>query len=448
MHIAIITAGGAGMFCGSCMHDNTWARALQEAGHEVSLIPTYTPIRVDETNVSTDRVFFGGLNVYFDYRYPFWQKIPRALTRWLDSPGLLNLVTRFAISNDAQELGALTVAMLEGTDGPHHRETRELAEFLGQQLKPDVICFSNILLSGAMPCLREFYSGPVYCLLQGDDIFFLADLPEPFHCALELIGRHGGHYDGFLSHSDYYSGFMADYLRLPRENFQRLPLGIDLSGHDGLPRESRVPFTIGYFARICPEKGLDRLIEAFRLLREKRPEVRLRAGGYLGKRDAAYFQKIQQSTADLGSAFEYIGSPDTHAEKVEFLKSLDVLSVPTLYHEPKGIYVLEALANGVPVVQPRHGAFPELIESSGGGLLFDPDDPAALANALASLIDNPQDRLQLAQAGHTHVHDRYGIEASVSDSLGIFQSTAKQKQYLQHDPSSTDPTGERIVKSS
>ncbi|TWU14665.1 GDP-mannose-dependent alpha-(1-6)-phosphatidylinositol monomannoside mannosyltransferase [Symmachiella macrocystis] len=422
MHIAIITAGGAGMFCGSCMHDNTWARALQNAGHEVSLIPTYTPIRVDETNVSTDRIFFGGLNVYLDYRFPIWQKIPRGWTRWLDSPGLLNLVTRFAISNDAQELGALTVAMLQGSDGPNFRETHELADFLGQDLQPDVICFSNILLSGAMPRLRESFSGPVFCLLQGDDIF-LADLPEPFAGrALELINSHGQLFDGFLTHSDYYSDFMSGFLGLPREKFIHLPLGIDLMGHDGQPLQRDEPPTIGYFARICPEKGFDQLLTAFGLLQERHPHVRFRAGGYLGKRDAAFFKKLQPAIDALGPAFEFVGSPETHAEKVAFLKSLDILSVPTTYHEPKGIYVLEALANGVPVVQPRHGAFPELINASGGGLLVDPDDPQALMQGWESLILDPTHRLKLAQAGHTHVHERYGTDALVDDSVRIFQT--------------------------
>lgn len=426
MHIAIITAGGAGMFCGSCMHDNTWARALQNAGHEVSLIPTYTPIRVDETDVSTHRIFFGGLNVYLDYRFPFWQKIPRVLTRWLDSPGLLNLVTRFAISNDAHELGALTVAMLQGSDGPNFRETHELADFLGTQLKPDVICFSNILLSGTMPRLRESFSGPVFCLLQGDDIF-LTDLPQPYaERSLELIHRHGPLFDGFLTHSDYYSDFMSAYLRLAREKFVHLPLGIDLTGHDGLPTLREEPPTIGYFARICPEKGFGRLIEACGLLKQRHPHVRFRAGGYLGKRDAAFFKSLQPAIDALGPSFEYIGSPATHAEKVAFLKSLDILSVPTTYHEPKGLYVLEALANGVPVVQPRHGAFPELIEASAGGLLVDPDDPQALMQGWETLILDPPRRLELARAGHAHVHSRYGADTLAQESLQIFQAATAQ----------------------
>src|SRR5688500_6250360 len=100
MHIAIVTAGGAGMFCGSCMHDNTWARALRGVpGVDVTLIPTYTPIRVDEENVSVDRVFLGGLNVYLEHKYRFWGKIPRRLTHWLDASWLINLAAGLSISN-------------------------------------------------------------------------------------------------------------------------------------------------------------------------------------------------------------------------------------------------------------------------------------------------------------------------------------------------------------
>ncbi|MBT4866270.1 MAG: glycosyltransferase family 4 protein, partial [Planctomycetaceae bacterium] len=278
MHIAIITAGGAGMFCGSCMHDNTWAKSLQAAGAEVTLIPTYTPVRVDEENLSVERVFLGGINVYMDARWPrLWGKLPRFLTRWLDAPGLLNL-TRFA-SNDAKTLGPLTVAMLKGDTGPDRREFAELVEFLSSQLKPDVICFSNALLAGAVRTLRQQFDGRIYCILQGDDIF-LKDLPEPFQSqAIEAIHARADDFDGFLVHSDYYGDFMTDYLGLSPEKFHKLPLGIDLTDHDGQPTAQKQElFTVGYFARICEEKGLHQLIDAVRILKRRQASVRLVAG--------------------------------------------------------------------------------------------------------------------------------------------------------------------------
>jgi glycosyltransferase involved in cell wall biosynthesis len=422
MHIAIVTAGGAGMFCGSCMHDNTWARALLATGAEVSLIPTYTPLRVDEQNHSSSRVFFGGINVYLDYRSALWRKIPRWLTRWLDAPAVINLATRFGISNDAHHLGALTVAMLEGAAGPEHQEVAEFVEFVGTQLRPDVICFSNALLAGAVPSLKERFSGPVFCILQGDDIF-LEELIEPYkQQALAQLRRLAQQFDGFLVHSLYYRDFMADYLDVPPEKFQQIPLGIDLAGHDGEPREEpRRPFTFGYFARICPEKGLHHLVEAFRTLHRAHPETRLRAGGYLGSRDKRYFRELQRAAGDLGTAFEYVGSPRGHAEKVAFLKSLDVLSVPTVYREPKGLYVLEALANGVPVVQPRHGAFSELIAGTEGGILVEPGNAADLARALEQLLHDSELRLQLARSGQENVRRHYDPATMAARSIEIFR---------------------------
>lgn len=408
MHIALITAGGAGMFCGSCMHDNTLARALIGLGHEVSLVPCYTPIRVDERDMSSPRVFLGGINVYLDALLPGWSRLPRGMTRWLDSQIVLKVVSGFAISASAKKLGRLTVSLLQGDHGPQRHEIEDFIEFIGRQLRPDVVCFSNALLAGVIPRLKQVYSGRVFCLLQGDDIF-LDDLIEPYRRqALDLVSEHARGFDGFLVHSRYYRDYMVDYLRLDRSRFRIVPLGIDLAGHDGQPKPVAAdPFTIGYFARICPEKGLHNLVQAFRILHARHPRTRLVAGGYLGARDKDYFRRLSQSAADLGPAFGYIGSPPDHASKVAFLRSLDVLSVPTDYKEPKGLYVLEALANGVPVVQPRHGAFPELLESTGGGRLVTPGDPEDLARGLEALLLDPARRLDLATRGREAVHARF-----------------------------------------
>jgi glycosyltransferase involved in cell wall biosynthesis len=200
-----------------------------------------------------------------------------------------------------------------------------------------------------------------------------------------------------------------------------VPLGIDLAGHDGLPKQDAGdPFTIGYFARICHEKGLHQLIDAFRIVHEVHPRTRLLAAGYLGARDQSYLAEHSKSAADLGGAFRYVGSPAGHAEKVEFLKSLDVLSVPTVYREPKGLYVLEALANGVPVVQPRHGAFPEILEATGGGLLVSALDPVDLARGLIELLSSAKQRLELAQRGHAAVHARFDPATMAAATLRAF----------------------------
>src|SRR4051794_35656555 len=112
MRIAYITAGGAGMFCGSCMRDNTLAAALKTLGHDALLIPTYTPIRTDEDDVSQGRVFFGGINVYLQQKFWLFRWTPRWLDRLFDMNWLLRWVSRFAAGTEASTLGDLTISML------------------------------------------------------------------------------------------------------------------------------------------------------------------------------------------------------------------------------------------------------------------------------------------------------------------------------------------------
>ena len=424
MHIAIVTAGGAGMFCGSCMHDNTWARALRDAGHDVTLIPTYTPIRVDEENLSSQRVFFGGINVYLEYRSRLWRRLPRWMTRWVDHPRLISLATRFAVSNDASDLGELTLAMLDGESGPQAQDVEELAAFIGRELKPNVVCFSNALLAGAVRRLRDEFDGPILCVLQGDDIF-IESLPPAFRSrVIAKLTERASEFDGFIVHSDYYRDHMAALLSLPTDRFRSIPLGIDFEGHTGEPRDTAsTPFRIGYFARVCPEKGLHVLVDAVKELRNQRPDlnVELVAGGFLGPRDADYFDRIQRDAASLGDAFHWAGSPPDHASKVELLRTFDVLCVPTVYREPKGLYALEALANGVPVVLPAHGAFPQMIAATGGGLLFDPGNPSDLITLLGRLIDEPETRVGLAQRAHAGVRSAFSLSAMTEQTLRIFR---------------------------
>lgn len=417
MHIAIVTAGGAGMFCGSCMHDNTLARSLLTAGANVSLLPTYTPIRVDEQDLSEQHVWLGGVNLYLDVQSRLWRRLPRMLTRWLDRPAVIRQLTRFGLSNDGSDLGPLTLALLKGADGPTRREVLEFVDHC-VQLDPDAILLSNALLSGVLPALKQRYSGPVICLLQGDDIF-LDQLPEAYRTrVIEVISERAQQFDAFFVHSDYYAKHMGQLLDLPADRLRRMTLGIDLTGHDGIPAPRHdQAFTVGYFARICPEKGLHRLVDAFRLFHRQYPQSRLRVAGYLRPGERRYFEEVLAQAEPLGAAFEHVGSPSTHTEKVAFLRSLHVLSVPTQYREPKGLYVLEALANGVPVVLPAHGAFPELVERTGGGLLCQPGDAQQLADCLGALYADDARRLALAERGQQQTRTLFNTEVMATESI-------------------------------
>jgi glycosyltransferase involved in cell wall biosynthesis len=431
MKIAYITAGAAGMYCGSCLHDNTLAAALIALGHDALLIPTYTPLRTDEENVSQERVFLGGINVYLQQHSSLFRRTPWLLDRLLDWPRLLRWVSRFAVKTRAEDLGDLTLSMLRGQHGRQVKEIEKLVRWLKDDVRPEIVVLTNVLLSGLVGRLREELPVPIIGMLQGDDIFLEA-LPEPVRAAAkDLIHANCAALAGYIATSRYYADFMADYLRLPRERIDVVYPGINMRGHRmraalraSATQAPQSPFTIGFFARICPEKGLHNLVDAFRLLKRMpgTPAVRLWVSGWLGENHIPYFEEQKRKLADdkLLGDFHHFRAPD-HAGKVRFLRGCDVLSVPTVYREPKGLYLLEAWANGVPVVQPRHGAFPELIEATGGGLLVEPDDPADLARGLRRLMDDPAEAHALGRRGHDAVHARFHAAAMARETVKVLE---------------------------
>ena len=426
MQIAYITAGAAGMFCGSCMRDNTLAAALIAQGHDALLIPTYTPIRTDEADVSQSRVFFGGINVFLQEKFSLFRYTPRWFDRLFDANWLLRWVSRFAAGTEAAKLGDLTISMLQGELGHQAKEVDKLVDWLASDVRPPIVNLTNVILSGMVHPLRERLKVPILGSLQGDDIF-LEMLPEPHRSkAIDLISAHCQEMQGFIATSRSYADFMSGYLRIPREKIHVVYPGINLKGYEPRPSGSdqTAPFTIGYFARICPEKGLHNLIDAFILLKQMpgASSCRLRVSGWLGANYKTYFeeQKAKLRQTNLLDQFEHLESPN-HESKVRFLQSLDVLSVPTTYHEPKGLYILEAWANGVPVVQQRHGSFPELIEATGGGLLVEPNAPAALAQALRQMMEQPTERHRIGRLGHDAVHQRFDAATMARATLKVYE---------------------------
>lgn len=422
MRIAYITSGAAGMFCGSCMRDNTLVNALRGLGHDALLIPTYTPIRTDEPDASENHVFFGGINVYLEQNSWFFRHTPRFLDRLLNFNWLLRWVSPLAARTKYSTLGKLTISMLQGTAGKQAKEVAQLAEWLATDLRPDVVVFSNALLSGAIPAIRKSLGKPILVTLQGDDIFLDALPQADRKRCFELIRANDASVDGYIATSRYYAEYMSGYLGVVREKIHVVHPGVKLDGYGG-EKPPRDHLAIGYFARIAPEKGFHRLVDAFILLNKRgTTNIRLHASGWLGANNRAYFedQKKKLAAAGLLDRFDYVDSP-THEDKVRFLQSVDVFSVPTTYHEPKGLYILEAWANGVPVVQPRHGSFPELIEATGGGLLVEPDNPAALADGLKQLLDDRDLRERLGQAGANAVRERFAAADMAQNTAALLE---------------------------
>ncbi len=425
--IAYLTAGGAGMYCGSCMRDNTLAAALIRLGCDVCLIPTYTPIRTDEENVSIDRVFFGGINVYLQQYVPLARYLPRVIDRWLDRPGLIDWFASRGIQTSGSQLGDLAVSMLKGMDGRQRKEFLRLVDWLADELRPALVNLSNILIAGCVPLLRQRHNVPLLVTLQGDDLF-LDELPGKYRQqAMSLVRELARQVDGFIVFSNYYAVFMSSYLDVPRERFHLVPMGLaafDVPGELPLDRPFAQPPVIGYLARQCPAKGLHLLVDAWLALR-RRPgfeNVQLKVAGWLSESDRAYVQQLKQkiAAAGAGSDFESAGVLDRR-QKFEFLAGLDAFSVPTTYHEPKGIFVLEALAAGVPVVVPAHGALPELISGAGGGRLFPAGDVGALAEQLALLLTDRVAARRLGALGRGQVKTVYTADNMARATWDVYR---------------------------
>ncbi|MBA3438264.1 MAG: glycosyltransferase family 4 protein [Pyrinomonadaceae bacterium] len=423
MKILSITAGAAGMYCGSCLRDNALAAELMRRGHDVMLLPLYTPTLTDETNVSQEKVFFGGISVYLQQHLGLFRKTPWLLDRLWDSSVALKAASNRGVQTDPRLLGALTVSMLKGEDGLQSKEVHKLLHWLRGETLPDVVNLPNSLLIGLAEPLRKGLNRPVCCTLQGEDLF-LQGLPDPYRAqALDLIRANIRFVDTFVAVSVYYADFMADYLGIPRDKIRTVPLGINFDGYEAKPSAQSDVFTIGYFARIAPEKGLHVLCDAYRRLRERGdfPPARLEAAGYLGQEHKEYFNGIERQMKDwgLGSEFHYRGTLD-RGEKIKFLQSLDAFSVPATYDEPKGMSLLEALAAGVPVVQPRRGAFPEIIEKTSGGILVEPDSADRLAEGIFSIWSNPSLAEELSHRGYARVRESYSVARMADRTLEVY----------------------------
>ncbi len=428
MKIAYITAGAAGMYCGTCLHDNTLAAALMSKGHEVSLTPTYTLPRTDDPSVAIDQVFFGAINVYLQQKVPLFRKTPRFLDALLDQKWLLRMVSRFASgANDPKMLGEMTLSMLEGESGQQAKELDKLAEWLEEILQPDIVHLSFSLFAGFARRIKERLNVPVVCSLQGEDLF-LSLLEEPYYSkVVRTLQERDRDIDAFTVPCYYYADFMSRDFGIPRDSIQVAPLGINPHGYEDIPPrqgDDTAPVVLGNLARFCPEKGTAQLIDAFRILCQKpgSERLRLRIAGYLAERDRKFYEQQTQRLTDWGlmDRVDLVGEVDFKG-KLDFFSSIDIFTMPTIYHEPKGLSVLESLASGVPVVQPRHGSFPEWVENTGGGLLVDPESPQALADGIWQLYQDAELRRRLGRAGRAAALEKYDHHVVADHMLAIYR---------------------------
>jgi glycosyltransferase involved in cell wall biosynthesis len=393
------------------MRDNSLARHLIDHGHEVTMLPTYLPHLLDEKSAGTENtpIFLGGINVYLQHKFPLFRKSPKWLDNLFNSKPLLRWVAGKRGMTSPRELGEITLSTLRGKDGPLVKEVDKVIEWFKQYGQPDVLILSTILLAGVGRAVREELNLPLIGFLQGEDGFLDSLLPEYREEAWNLIGTDARELDGCVSPSHYFANFMGNRLGIPENKIKYFLNGISFDGYEGANSKPEQP-TIGYFARMCPEKGLDLLVDAFIELKksDQHKELRLAIAGTLPSENIIYLeeQKTKISRAGLDDFVDFETNL-SRADKIRFIKGLSLFCVPARFPEAFGLYVIEAMAAGVPVVLPDHGSFPEIIRETEGGILYGKDEPSGLIHALSTMLSDKLQAKQLAEQGRAAVHEKY-----------------------------------------
>ena len=411
------------MYCGNCFRDNALVAELRRQGHAPVMVPLYLPMTLDEENQSAGTpIFFNGINVYLEQVFPLFRRVPQWLHKLIASPVLLKLAAGRAAQTRAAEVGDLTLSMLRGEEGNQARELEQLIAWLRTQPRPDVVCLSNSMLLGLVRRLKRELGTRVVCMLQGEDTFLDA-LPEKVRGEVwRTLAERAAEVDLFVAPSRYFGDLMAKRLGLAEDRLRVVANGISLEGYHAAAVMPEPP-VLGFFARMCPEKGLDVLVEAYLEVRKRGrvPGLKLRIGGSCGPGDEAFVGTLRRRLTAAGAAGDVEFHPNlSRAEKLTLLRSLTVFSVPALYGEAFGLYVIEALASGVPVVQPRVAAFPELIAATGGGVLCEPGSAVALAEAIEGLVLDRARARALGAAGRRAVEKGFSVRAMAEGMAGVF----------------------------
>ncbi len=424
MNIIQITPGAGGMFCGNCFRDNALVAALRKLGHSTLMVPLYLPMRLDEEDQSAGTpIFFGGINVYLEQKSALFRSAPNWLRDLLDSPGLLRWAAGKAARTRPEQVGDLTLSMLRGEAGNQARELDELIAWLKAKPHPEIVCLSNALLIGMVRNLKRELRSRIVCMLQGED-YFLDSLPRAERdLAWTTLAERAAEVDLFIGPSRYFADLMSRRLGLSAAKVKVVYNGINLEGFSASPPSFNPP-VLGYFARMCREKGLDTLVEAYILLRQRGriKDLKLKIGGSCGPADETFVQPLRERLDAEGLLADAEFHPNLdRAAKLEFLRSLTLMSVPARFGEAFGLYLIEALASGVPVVQPRTASFPELVETTGGGVLHEPENPESLAGTIEQLLLNPERVRALGETGRRAVFERFSAEHMSREMVECFQ---------------------------
>ncbi len=420
--VHIIPGSGGTFYCQNCLRDNDLVRVMKDMKLDVKMVPMYLPLSVEKSYVAPDTpVFYGAVNIYLKQKMSFYRHAPVWVEKLLDSSTVLNFAARMSGSTSTDGLEEMTLSMLHGENGKQATELDQLIQWLKKDGVPDIVHLSNALLLGLAKRLKNDLGTTVICSLQ-DENQWTDPMPEKYQEKVwSLMGEKARHVDAFVSVSDYYAKAMQKKMSLPDEKLHTVYLGIDTSGYKPAQPDVHSP-VIGYLSRITEPHGLDVLLNAFISLKDRMPRVKLHVTGGHTADDREFIKTIQSRIVQHNLENDVTFLPDFNKQsRVEFLQRLSLMCVPMVCGEAFGMYLLEGLTAGVPFVQPDCGAYPELAKITGGGALFDPNDPDTLVDVLYSLLRQPEKLQKMGEKGRRVVMDKFGIEVMAEEMVKVYK---------------------------
>ena len=407
----IIPGSGGSFYCGNCMRDSKYVPALKALGHDVVKLPMYLPLFANVEEENDTPVFYGAVSIYLKQLYPVFRKAPKWVDSLLNAKPLLKLAAKYSGSTDAKGLEEMTISMLMGEEGQQSEELERMVDWIAGHYKPDIIHLSNALLLGLAPAIKRRLNTILICSLQDEDVWVDVMEPRFRDHVWGLMQKAVEHVDGFVAVSDYYASRMKESMKIPMEKLTSIHIGVDPADYFPHPIENKKR-TIGYVSRMCHDNGLDILVDAFIGLKKRKgfEDVTLAITGGSTAVDTKYLNDLKTRLKKNNLTDQVDFHEDFSAEGLKaFYEKVMVLSVPVRNGEAFGIYLLESMASGVPVIQPALGAFPEIINISGGGVVYEPNEPTFLTQALADTLSDPALLSQLSHAGIKGVETSFNI---------------------------------------
>lgn len=428
MHI--IPGSGGSFYCGNCLRDSKYVEALRKSDHTVVKLPMYLPLFADEHDLSREiPVFYGAISIYMKQLFPIFRKAPKWVDRALNSKPMLKLAAKFAGSTRAKGLEEMTVSMLLGEEGQQKDELQRMVDWIVENCEPDVIHLSNALLLGLAQQLSERLKVPVVCSLQDEDVWVDVMKPSAAESVWKLMSQKSDHVASFIAVSDFYAGVMKEKMDIPQDRLKSVHIGVDPADYQFKP-VSEKGRSIAYVSRMCHGNGMDILVDAFLMLKQKEgfDDVTLvLTGGSTGD-DKKFLHDTKKLIRESGFGDQVEFHEDFEEEGLrEFLDKVSVVSVPVRNGEAFGIYLLECMVSGVPVVQPALGAFPEIINLSGGGVIYEPNTPETLSSELEKLLSDQTELDRLSRLGAAGVEKHFHIDVQAERMVKVYEEAIKSQ---------------------